>query len=661
MQGLSPRRVRSMYFARSLLIVGFALSVIFAGSAGAGAVDPPVVLRANAAPIPLGNNARVLEDPRGELTFAEVKNRSAEFRAPPAESSLGLNFGYSQSVWWVKIDLQSTPDSGFDWLLEVAFPQLDRVDFFGPDGEQITTGDTFPAASRPILHRHFVFPVFPSRISPGSLPNGEANSAANGRSTIYLRIASEGILIVPLTLWQSAAFYRDTQSSYVLLTLLYGAILMLGLFNLLLYKDFDDSVYLKFALFAFSIVFAQFTVNGFAAEMLWPRFPEWGNIAPLVGAAICGCTGMLFVRRFLDTVRTAPWLDGVILAFAGLFGLGLVTPLFLAAPLVSIQLSFVAMGGLLVALVAAIQSARRGSGAARWFLLASTPLFAAVVGTVMRNINVLPVNFFTLHGVRISVVFHVFVLSYALAQKISATQKERDLSQSEALKTRQKLVETLRRSEQELESRVTERTDALEQANARLRENERQLKDAAHTDPLTGLANRLLLDVHLQHAIQTARREKSSFALFLIDLDKFKPVNDTYGHAIGDDVLRTIAHRLRKSVREMDTVARLGGDEFVIVLRSVSSQRDVETVARKINEAAAQSIKVLGVPIEIGASIGIALYEPGLNTLGDLLRRADAAMYEGKKAGGGSYRFFGGKPVAPVNPVIKPDQGNLAA
>ncbi|MBK9522331.1 MAG: hypothetical protein IPO13_12135 [Rhodocyclaceae bacterium] len=132
------------------------------------------------------------------------------------------------------------------------------------------------------------------------------------------------------------------------------------------------------------------------------------------------------------------------------------------------------------------------------------------MGTVMRNINVLPVNFFTLHGVRISVVFHVFVLSYALAQKISATQKERDLSQSEALKTRQKLVETLRRSEQELESRVTERTDALEQANARLRENERQLKDAAHTDPLTGLANRLLLDVHLQHAIQTARRERAA-------------------------------------------------------------------------------------------------------------------------------------------------------
>ena len=646
--------------ALSLMVVGSVPAATHNSPAGSSA-NFPLALPADQASLALGSNVRVLEDPRGELSFDEVRNRSEQFRSATGEAEAGLNFGYSQSVWWLKIDFQRPAAGAPEWLLEVAFPQLDRIDFFGADGEHFVAGDTLPASMRPIMHRHFVFPLFSARTNAAIIPSGDNSSPVETTATIYLRIASEGILIVPLTLWQSTAFHTDAQSSYVLLTFLYGAILMLGLFNLLLFKDFGDYVYLSFALYTFSIVFAQFSVNGFAAEMLWPRLPEWGNIAPLIGAAICGCFGLLFVRRFLDTSRTAPLFDGAILAFAGLFGLGVFTPFFLSPPMVSIQLSFVATGGLLVALLAAVQAARHGSISAGWFLLASAPLFVAVTCTVLRNINILPVNFFTLHAVRISIVFHAFILSYALAQRISATQRERDALQSDAIKTRQELVDTLKRSEQQLDSRVTERTEALEQANARLRENERQLKDAAHSDPLTGLANRLLLDVHLQQAIQTARRDKTSFALLLIDLDKFKPVNDTYGHAIGDDVLRTVAQRLRKTVREMDTVARLGGDEFVIVLRSVGSHSDIEAVASKVTLAIAQPIKVLGVPIEISASVGIALFEPGLIVLGDLLRRADAAMYEAKKSGGGVHRFFTGKPAPRPEPDANLDQGNRAA
>ena len=575
-----------MHLGRSvILLLAFVLPTL--ANLASAATSTPVSLRPDQPSIALNSSARVLEDPRGELTLEEVKRRTDEFRSPAVESESGLNFGYSQSVWWVKIDLQRPLNSSPNWLLEIAFPQLDRVDYFGADGEHFIVGDKLPASSRLIKHRHFVFPVFASAMVAARAPADDVmtntDTANTVDSTIYLRIASEGILIVPLTLWQGAAFHAETQSSYLLLTLLYGVILMLGLFNLMLFKDFADSVYLNFALYAFAIVFAQFSVNGFAAELLWPRFPEWANIAPLVGAAICGFFGMLFARRFLNTARTAHIVDGAILAFAGLFALGVFTPLFLSPPLVSIQLSFVATGGLLVTLLAALRGMRQGANTARWFLLASLPLFVAVTATVLRNINLLPVSFFTLHGVRICIVLHVLILSYALAQRISATQRERNALQFEAIKTRQELVDTLRQSEQLLELRVTERIEALEQANARLRENERQLKDAAHSDPLTGLANRLLLDVHLQHAIKTARREQSGFALLLIDLDKFKPVNDTYGHAIGDDVLRAVAQRLRKTVREIDTVARLGGDEFVIVLRSVSNHHDVELVATKSN------------------------------------------------------------------------------
>ena len=658
MRHISPRRVNRMHFVRSLVLFAvLLLPVFFVGQAATVEAISPVVLSPILSSIPLGTKVTVLEDPRGAFSFEEVTWRGGEFRQAPAASDLGVNFGYSRSVWWLKLDLQRTPDTSVDWLLEVAFPQLDRIDFFGADGQRFTTGDTFPASSRPVLHRHFVFPVFaPKAITENPL-GLVPELAATNTATVYLRIASQGILVVPLTLWQSAAFEHDTQVTYVWMAFLHSTILMLGLFNLLLFKDFGDRVYLNFALFAFSIVFVQFVLNGFAAELLWPQFPVWGNIAPLIGASICGCLGALFVRQFLDAPRATPLFDAAILAFSALFALGLITPFFFSAPLVSIQLSFVAIGTLLVSLLAAVRIARRGSASGRWFLLACLPLAIAVVGMVLRNLNILPVNFFTLHGVRVAIVLLAFILSYALAKRISDTLKERNQLQSEAIQTRQKLVDTLQRSEQELEVRVTERTDALEQANARLRENERQLKDAAHSDPLTGLANRLLLDVHMQHAIQIARRDKSVFAVLLIDLDKFKPVNDTYGHAIGDDVLRAVAQRLRKTVREMDTVARLGGDEFVIVLRSVASRQDVGAVAEKITQAIAQPIRVLGVPVEIGASVGIAMFEPGLATLGDLLRRADTAMYEAKRSGGGQHCFFATKP--PVQPAPDP-QANQA-
>jgi diguanylate cyclase (GGDEF)-like protein len=123
---------------------------------------------------------------------------------------------------------------------------------------------------------------------------------------------------------------------------------------------------------------------------------------------------------------------------------------------------------------------------------------------------------------------------------------------------------------------------SLRRLNARLRENERQLQALAHTDPLTGLANRLLLDARLEQSMQHARRSHGQIALLLVDLDEFKSINDSRGHAIGDEVLRATAERLRAAVREVDTVARVGGDEFVVVLTALGGASDAERLAEKL-------------------------------------------------------------------------------
>ena len=162
----------------------------------------------------------------------------------------------------------------------------------------------------------------------------------------------------------------------------------------------------------------------------------------------------------------------------------------------------------------------------------------------------------------------------------------------------------------------------------------------AHHDQLTGLPNRLLLADRLRVALAQSMRNKVSCGLMFMDLDKFKLVNDTLGHAVGDELLIEVSRRLRVSVRDSDTVARLGGDEFVIVLPALRSVEDAEVVARKIQISLNAPYDIAGKDVRTSPSIGIALY-PGDAADGDeLLKRADEAMYEAKQGGRNNYRFF---------------------
>ncbi len=156
----------------------------------------------------------------------------------------------------------------------------------------------------------------------------------------------------------------------------------------------------------------------------------------------------------------------------------------------------------------------------------------------------------------------------------------------------------------------------------------------AHYDLLTGLPNRTLFSDRLQQAIAKARRDKSQMALMFIDLDKFKPVNDTLGHQVGDLLLEQVACRLRECLRrESDTVGRVGGDEFVVILQEIETVGDARLVAEKILQSLNQSFDIAGHPINISSSIGIAIFPEHGSDEKLLLKSADAAMYRAKEAG----------------------------
>ena len=164
-------------------------------------------------------------------------------------------------------------------------------------------------------------------------------------------------------------------------------------------------------------------------------------------------------------------------------------------------------------------------------------------------------------------------------------------------------------------------------------QRDERLRHLAQFDPLTDLPNRALFDDRLQVALSQSRRKEEKLALMFLDLDKFKPVNDSYGHAVGDALLVAVAARIKHLLRESDTVGRMGGDEFVILIHPVASVQDVTIVAEKIRHALAQPFELLDHHITISASIGIALY-PQHGTDGiSLARVADNAMYQAKREG----------------------------
>ncbi|MDD5470675.1 MAG: diguanylate cyclase [Sideroxydans sp.] len=176
----------------------------------------------------------------------------------------------------------------------------------------------------------------------------------------------------------------------------------------------------------------------------------------------------------------------------------------------------------------------------------------------------------------------------------------------------------------------------------------RLLDRLAFHDSLTELPNRILLFDRINQSLSRSRRENANFAVGVLDLDGFKPVNDMLGHAAGDLLLKEIARRLRQSVRNVDTVARLGGDEFALVLQGVGCAAEANTVLNKMIQEVARPYELDGVEASVNASIGIAFSPRDGASIHELLGRADYAMYLAKKAGGGCYRISNGE-IAPIS------------
>ena len=169
---------------------------------------------------------------------------------------------------------------------------------------------------------------------------------------------------------------------------------------------------------------------------------------------------------------------------------------------------------------------------------------------------------------------------------------------------------------------------------------ERQLTHQALHDPLTGLANRVLLSDRISMALNRSKRSRGKLALLYIDLDNFKTVNDTLGHAGGDCLLATVAERISSCLRATDTAARMGGDEFAVLIENIGEANDETLVAKRILDELRTAIRIHDKEAFVGASIGIALSQTDTLDPDILIRSADIAMYAAKKSGKNKYAVY---------------------
>lgn len=621
---------------RLLRVLVFLFAGLVSGHACANA--PVAQLASVSGSLPMGRFVEVLEDPTGRMTLSDVRSKDQSARFVPSGAEQ-LNFGYSRSAWWIRFCLSPGTAVPRELLLEIRFPSIDSIDVYTPqrgaDGSIAYAakhgGDLSPWNDREVKHRNHVFRI--------AVPDAEEE--------FYVRVASESVLTVPFYLWQPVAFASYDRDTQLIMGGFYGLILALVIYNLMLFFSLKDQVYLYYVLYATVFGLFLFTYDGLAFEYLWPESAWWANHAPATTLSLTLMLGAMFARAFLVLPRIAPRADRMLSAAAvsgALLAVFAASGILLDYGTILRLVTLIAAASAMVTLYVSVREVIRGYRPARFFLLAWSGLLLFILLGSLRNFGLAPANFATIYCLHIGLVLDVLLLSFGLGDRINTMKREKEVAQAQALSTQQALLESTQRSEREQEARVAQRTLELNLANeklrreaeereslmAQLRDSEERMRFMAQHDALTGLPNRYSMQERLSLAIEVSRRNRKRLAVMLVDLDKFKAVNDTRGHTAGDQMLATVANRLRTSVRASDTVARYGGDEFVILAGELDRIEDAAMVAEKVSDMVSLPVPLEGGPWKITCSIGICLFPDHAETAAELLALADKAMYSVK-------------------------------
>lgn len=623
--------MRTLLFIAGLMLLSSLASAVTAGPSPVLQVRDASALQVDAVEYVLGKPMASFDDAAGAHWPWQPLTRPTLGKQPDGA--------------WLRISLHNSAAHARLWYLLLKWPVLDRVAvrLHYPDsdrwGTTMLAGDAVAMSARPLADHHFVYPL--------ELPAGE-------RAVVYLQVQARETLALPLELIDEKQLIESRLHDVTLVSLFFGGILVIVLYNCsLLIFTRDPSyllyvLYVLYVLYLLSAVFYVLSITGFGQLYLWPEIPELSARFYGLSAALCFFTPMLFALRFLGVRRYGGWVWWVSITLTLYWGAAVLVLLLVPTLGRYLFMESVALLHCGLTMAVTLNLWARGNPSARLFSIAWSALLIFTVVNLLALNGVLPLNAWTLNGQLIGMFTEFVLLSMALAERINIERNRRIAAQQLALQTseslaaeralhlqaKQEALDLQLQANEVLEARVYERTRALEEARQGLETANAELLRLSATDALTQLANRRRFDGVLDEEIRRARRSGSPLAVLLADIDHFKRINDSYGHPFGDECLRQVAAVLTAHCqRAGDLAARYGGEEFVVLLPA-SDQRQAVVLAERIRQDIERlQLRHGDLPVALTISLGVATLGSTCASAEALLAAADAALYAAKHAG----------------------------
>ena len=521
----------------------------------------------------VGQSMFVYEDPDATMTFSDIAvlpSNDFEPLAKPVASHL-----FTSSAFWYKFDVKNSENRALDRLMVFEPAWLDSViiNIVTQEGkvQRYEGGNIYPYAQRSLDHYLINFEHL---FDPGI-------------STVYIQVKTRDPFIVSVSILEKSLFLNEQLIIILLVGLIYGGIIAMLFYNLFLYFGIKERYYAYYVLYLGTYLMANASYNGYTFMSLFSDYPNIQNWSQSINIYFFVLSALLFARSFLNLekyhltlYKMTTTVIYVILAIAILSPLagGYHTHVMLSIVSITFMSAYI--------FVISLVSWQKGNRSARFFLLGATSGLIGAFFTSLTVMSFIPYSYWTYKASDYGIYVDVVLISLALADRMKITQEKKLIAEQEA-----------------------------------------------KTDVLTGLSNRRYYYKVGTKEYQRLKRNERNVSVVVFDIDNFKNINDSYGHALGDLVLENTSRIIKETIREYDYAFRMGGDEFLLLLPETEVDEAYNLAERIRKEIKGLQVNTDEHILSITASFGISDFNKTDITIESIAKRADTALYQAKRAG----------------------------